>query len=402
MQAPSQTTPALFMSVDKRDIGMLQSKLFQSYQIEKDPTPSMKISYEINTYKKVSADMFYIIPRGKKCIVWLTMYKNSPEAIFFDLDPKDHTKIKFVSIRTPSPESQFDIVQFQGRGTVLYGTLFTHNHEHKHGVHQLFALENIHVCENQNVDHLTVVQKDELMYKLLSSTRKANYHGIHSQSRLQSRILFGIAVKYASYSEALKAVNTSSIIPYPVYAIQGRFKNQTDNKYYQNCQTFQERMVVASQPPLHDQNQNQNQNDYNGVRKSTLPLSLPGPILVQNTLCAPNTKIFMVKAESRVDRYSLRCPETNAIEPEPAHVGDYKTSVLLNSIFRNVKENLSLDAAEESDDEESFQLSQENQEQGFAIDAGIEKAMVCSYNYKFKRWTPLHLKSRVTELQNRI
>ena len=397
MQAQPQAQSP-FISIDKRDIGMLQTKLFQCSQMDRvtasgvsgaESTPSlgMKISYEINTYKKVSADMFYIIPRGKKCIVWLTMYKNLPEAIFFDLDPKDHTKIKFVSIRTPHPRQQFDIVHFQGRGTVLYGTLLMYDSPET-CQQQLFAIENIHVYENQNVDSFTVIQKDGLMYKLLSST-KDRYTSIETysgclQARLQSRVLFGVAVKYSSYSETLKAVNTPSIIPYPVYAIQGRFKNQTDNKYYQNCQTCQ------SRPPTQQLEQSHHRKF---TTQSFTQSSMQQQVSVATTTASTSTKIFMVKAEPRVDTYRLRCPETNVVEIEPAHVGDYKTSVFLNSIFRNVKENLSLDAAEESEDEESFQSSQEKQEMGFIRYSDIEKAMVCSYNYKFKRWVPLRLES---------
>jgi hypothetical protein len=59
----------------------------------------------------------------------------------------------------------------------------------------------------------------------------------------------------------------------------------------------------------------------------------------------------MVSPQPLVDTYTLRCPISNVVEPEPAHVGDYKTSVLLNSLFRTVRENASLDAAEESEDE---------------------------------------------------
>ena len=123
-----------FISIDRRDVSVLQSKLFHS-----PPGSSMKISYEINTYKKVSASGFYIIPRGKKCIVWLTVYKGALEAIFFDVDPRDHSKIKFVSIRAIHQSQQFHFNDFQGSGTVLYGTLFTHGPDQQ----QFFAVENI-------------------------------------------------------------------------------------------------------------------------------------------------------------------------------------------------------------------------------------------------------------------
>lgn len=364
---------------------------------------SMKISYEINTYKKVSADVFYIIPRGKKCIAWLTMYKNSPEVIFFDLDPRDHTKIKFISVRTLHPSQGFHLSDFQGRGTVLYGTMFMHGDTPR----QFFAVENIHVYENMDVDHLNVVEKDELLYKLFSKERASSLSSVqhvqqiqqiqqHQVDNINTQILFGVAVKYGTYAEALKASNTPSIVPYSVYAIQGRFRTQTDNKYYQNCQNQNQSQIQGQgQGQCQGQGQihSQLKSSYSTVSTLTSSSTASTRSSEHMHMPMPMTKVFMVRPEARVDTYTLRCPVTNNIEHELAHVGDYKTSVLLNSIFRNVKENASLDTAEESDDEETFQNSQEMQISGYVNSEtpNLERAMVCSYNYKFKRWVPLHL-----------
>ena len=43
-----------------------------------------------------------------------------------------------------------------------------------------------------------------------------------------------------------------------------------------------------------------------------------------------------------------------------SHIPDYKTSVRLNNIFRDIKENKDLDYLEESDDEEEFENIQTN------------------------------------------
>jgi hypothetical protein len=340
----------------------------------------MKISYEINTYKKVSASGFYIIPRGKKCIVWLTVYKGAQEAIFFDVDPRDHSKIKFVSIRSIHPSQQFYFDDFQGNGTVLYGTLFTHGPDEQ----QFFAVENIHVYDNACVDHLNVVQKDELLYTLFSksgpshSTRAVN---------VRAQVVFGVAVKCGTYAEALKVANTPSIVPYSVYAIQGRFHTQTDNKYYQNCQSQTGGDNKCTLKPQGGDNKYPLKPLCGGGGEHPLkPLCGGGG---ENTL---NTKLFIVCPQFRVDMYTLRCPITNVVEPEPAHVGDYKTSVLLNSIFRTVRENASLDAAEESEDEEVFQASQQMHIEGYISSSSPpERAMICTYNYKFKRWAPIRL-----------
>ena len=68
-----------------------------------------------------------------------------------------------------------------------------------------------------------------------------------------------------------------------------------------------------------------------------------------------------------------------------ASIPDYKTSVFMNALFRNIKENRSLDALEESDDEDEF----ENTNIDKFVDLTKKIKMKCIFNYKFKKWTPI-------------
>jgi hypothetical protein len=70
-----------------------------------------------------------------------------------------------------------------------------------------------------------------------------------------------------------------------------------------------------------------------------------------------------------------------------AFIPDYKTSVMMNKLFRNIKENENLDAIEESDDEEDFEDSR--QDKYVYLDRYFK--MNCEYNSKFKRWVPISL-----------
>ncbi len=70
-----------------------------------------------------------------------------------------------------------------------------------------------------------------------------------------------------------------------------------------------------------------------------------------------------------------------------AYIPDYKTSVMMNKLFRNIKENYNLDALEESDNEDEF----ENPNEDKYVYLEREYDMVCSYNNKFKRWMPYKL-----------
>ena len=61
----------------------------------------------------------------------------------------------------------------------------------------------------------------------------------------------------------------------------------------------------------------------------------------------------------------------------------YKTSVYLNTLFRNIKENSNLDALQESDDE--FEIIAEDK----YVDTNKKVVMKCVYNTKFKKWIPV-------------
>ena len=115
----------------------------------------------------------------------------------------------------------------------------------------------------------------------------------------------------------------------------------------------------------------------------------------------PNTTIntrketvFRVKADIQNDIYNLCIlPNGNSTNQTiesiyaTAYIPDYKTSVMMNGLFRNIKENINLDALEESDDEDEF----ENDNVDKFVDLTKSYDMVCAYNFKHKKWTPIRL-----------
>ena len=99
--------------------------------------------------------------------------------------------------------------------------------------------------------------------------------------------------------------------------------------------------------------------------------------------------MFLVKPDIQNDIYYLYCLDQNLKEEQHsiAHVPDYNTSVMLNKLFRIIKENNNLDALEESDDEEEF----ENEDISKFVHLDKSHKMVCQFNHKFKKWTPIKL-----------
>ena len=65
----------------------------------------------------------------------------------------------------------------------------------------------------------------------------------------------------------------------------------------------------------------------------------------------------------------------------------YKRSVELNSIFRHIKENKSLDALEESDDEAEFEDVREDRH----VDLQKTVLMRCVYHKRFQKWEPVQI-----------
>ena len=99
--------------------------------------------------------------------------------------------------------------------------------------------------------------------------------------------------------------------------------------------------------------------------------------------------IFKIKPDNQNDIYQLYClnEENNEIYYDTAFIPDFNTSVMMNKLFRKIKENDRLDALEESDDEEEFE--NENEDKFVYLDKIYN--MVCLYNHKFKKWYPIKI-----------
>ena len=98
-----------------------------------------------------------------------------------------------------------------------------------------------------------------------------------------------------------------------------------------------------------------------------------------------NTSIqtFWITADIQADVYYLSDIKTGQTT-DTAHIPDYKTSVMMNSIFRKIKENINLDSLEESDDEEEFEDCREDK----YLQPNKRVKMECVYNTHFNKWVP--------------
>lgn len=107
-----------------------------------------------------------------------------------------------------------------------------------------------------------------------------------------------------------------------------------------------------------------------------------------NLLKIDNKKILIVKPDIQNDIYKLYYIKNNEETfLDYAYVMSYEQSVMLNNIFRIIKENENLDLLEESDSEDEFENI--NIDKYVKLDKKV--IMECELNKRFKRWMPIKI-----------
>ena len=336
--------------------------------------PKIKFSYESKPYKKVSQnnklqidsdsnkEIYFIIPKGKKYFAW---FKNN-ECLFLELDAQR----KIVTITKKTVSHAFP------NNTILYGTHFyirkIKNSRENCDTLYYFTIENIHYYNGLHLDTTSVFEKLKKINDFFKQQLKPQSQTHQCQYNI-------VKIGLPHISSSLKGA--FDIKPfYSAFCIQKRDCNNESNEY-ENIFYFNSVTTQSSAP---------------ATAPATAPALTANKINNNNNNGSNNNnnnngkyKFFMVKADIQNDIYHLSNPDGNAnpnLENELiASIPDYKTSVMMNYLFRNIKENKSLDALEESDDEDEF----ENVNLDKFVDLSKKIKMKCVYNYKFKKWTPI-------------
>ena len=146
-----------------------------------------------------------------------------------------------------------------------------------------------------------------------------------------------------------------------------------------------EKAIIASRrlPYIVYSIQNRNYNDKSNNYKAILYKSKSNETEIY--------KYFYIKADIQNDIYYLFIKDNhnNLIQKGIADISNYKTSIMMNRLFRTIKENISLDALEESDDEEEF----ENINLDKFVDLEKCVKMECKYNKTRDRFVPIKVVS---------
>ncbi len=315
--------------------------------------PNVKLSYENIIHKKVYSDFVLAIPEGKKCFAWFTNGKNGNVCYILELgENKQIFDIRIVNCCFNTSLSY---------GTIFYGTFFNYLNN------SFFSIEDIFFYKGKNVSTYIWIKKLELFNQIMNDDIKQIAYN-------KSFIVFGLPLIDTNFDELVTKI---SKLKYKIKCIQFRnYNNKNVSQYLEfnslhktNCES-NKHVIIQKQ------------------EQSAKPIST-----FKSVTKRENLAVFKVKPDVQNDIYYLYSYDDNTSDYvyfNIAYIPDFKTSVMMNKLFRNIKENNNLDALEESDDDEEF----ENEKEDRFVYLDREFNMVCSFNYKFKKWTPLRISDK--------
>ena len=317
--------------------------------------PNLELSYEPRLHKKVYAPLYYIIPKGPKALVWYTYWGDQNVCLLVLLNERgNYSDIKLF----PSVFSNQLAL-----GTIIYGTYFQHQRQH------FFTSEQLHyykgaVLKNNNIETFVDLFQTHIGQVAYTTTS----------------LVVGMPVITATYEEAETQL---TVLPYKTYGIgvykggQAQAKQSKHAQAKQHIQSkpapAQQHIQVQAKQPQHIQQPHAKPHIQVQAKQHTHPYT--------------QTQLFKVKADLAADTYHLYAPADNKLIGT-ALVSTYKTSVLLNSLFRHIKENANLDLLEESDDEDEF----ENTHLDKFVDLEKTVLMECVFSKRFQKWQPVAIK----------
>ena len=324
--------------------------------------PKFELSYETMTHKKVfDYNVILAIPQGQPCFAWFTSYKEDNVCFILELDT-DFTNSNNKNINKNSIKNiKIGLTGFKDKlalGTVFYGTTFKTNN----GLN-CFCIEDLYYYKGVNYSGRTFVSRLETLKSILETE-------ISQQALTARYTIFGLPLMNSDLLTLLKDIE---MLPYKVTYLKYRWyetkKIMCAEYYSKNKGPMMTNITTNSRPQL-----------------ETRPNQIQNKPQVQNKQIS--NAIFLITPDIKSDIYNLFISKDGKTEfYDYAFIPDYDTSVNMNRLFRNIKENENLDTLEESDDEGDFE--DDRIDKYVYLDRSYK--MNCQFNYKFKKWVPVSI-----------
>ena len=355
-----------------------------------------------NMSQMPKCDFYSAIPEGKKYIIWFTSYNNKKACFLLTFAFK---KLKvYKKIFVPFTNELINTV-FRGTNFYIKGKQNSY-----------FTLEDVLFYKENDVSKATEIEKFNIFQNVFNNKNfnlpfinaYANYN-----NNTTSNNIIGLPLISKDISDLIKEIE---LLPYKVDVIlcknfndnnekceKIKYIKQTDNHEttVMNNEMKDEKQiklnifdiinkVPSKKPPLCCESNPKDNKTNTPYDKTNTPYN--------KTNTNQNTKqnnlhrelVFIVKPNIQNDIYNLYTLSHDNITEifyDTAYIPNYNTSVMMNKLFRNIKENDNLDRLEESDDEDEF----ENENIDKFVYLEKTYPMKCKYNYKFKKWYPVLL-----------
>ncbi len=316
--------------------------------------PNFELSYETISHKKVSNNynICLAIPTGKKFIAYFTYFKDQDVCYIFELN-RDKKPVNCTMF-------SHDFIDLT-HGTLIYGSIII---EDDNPI-KYFIIEDIFYYMGIELINFNCFSKLKILNELVETLQSSyiNY-GI---------FVFALPMIWSIEFDENKCntipLDISNNISYSIHHIQYRSLIKT-LPYFNVFLTKKLNLITKVANVIYTSK----------IIKYTIDFSRP---------IHRKTAIFKVSADLQNDIYHLHAfgKDKELVFYNIAFIPSYKTSVFMNSIFRNIKENYNLDCIEESDDEDDFQNINLDKYVDLQKIVNIE----CSFNFKFKKWVPLKI-----------
>jgi hypothetical protein len=404
--------------------------------------PATRLSYEVSIHKNDTQTILpgykcFILPKGRRCIAWATEWKYNRIFAIIEVDgATSRQDIDRNSANNNNKEEQRPVIRkfyqengwYPGRvrifdacfdrtlvyGTVFGGVMFRMNTSTATStmISQFFSIHNVYWYKGNLIPlpnasaHITLCE--ELFYQ--NNIRQVTY-------TKDNGIIFGLPILCNTDQ------NVESILqdlPYEVFAIQYRYMTHTRvfqkilHDKLQNAQSTKSSIAAvngasttgaATSAIVHAPSAIIRVNNVTPVITTNVGgqyVSIKQPVLQKQLFVQPPDEMltniqatFIVRPNIQNDVYELfvmpdHHKQHHLIFHNFALIPTFKTSVLMNRLFRNIIENERLDTMEESEDEVEF----ENTEPDKYVKLNNEYKMICRFNKRFCKWVPIEITTR--------
>jgi len=382
--------------------------------------PITRLSYEVSVHKNdnpvaVPRDSkCFIIPKGRRCIAWATEWNRKKIFAIIEVQTqRNQIPVPFRKFHEsngwyPGVVHTFDTCFHSSLtyGTVFGGVLLRIDRRSDDGpaaTVQCFSINHIYWYKGTQIPNLTLSGHVELCENIFT-----NDQSLRQVAYTQSNsIIFGLPVLYSFSVDAVYDDAFLQSFPYPVYSILYR-SNTTTRVYSQNLITSVSRNFAQQPAPVVTPAPAPRPAHTVAPAPTPAPTVAPTPELTEyikpdDEMLTNIRAVFIVRPNVQNDIYELfvstghpRNGTNHTLFHNFAHIPDFKTSIMMNRLFRNIRENERLDTMEESETEEEF----ENIELDKYVSLHKEYKLLCRLNKKFCRWVPISVAPVISEVVN--